>query len=122
MTTYPDLSDCETTYVGTDPNRRPERRLVWRELPPKERGGKPRRQVIVLGPRDAGEAYHEAGRRLGREAGVRLLDLPSTAERAAADRETLRRVRDSARDTARDVASEQNERPIGRGEPPELDR
>lgn len=33
MTTYPDLSDCETTYLGVDPVRRPEARLVWRENP-----------------------------------------------------------------------------------------
>lgn len=116
MTTYPDLSDCETTYLGLDPVRRPDGRLVWRELPPATAGDLPRRQVIVLGAREGGEVYHEAGRRLGRQPGVRLENLPAAAERAAADRDTLRRVRESARDQQQQAIQDEHNRVIGRGD------
>jgi hypothetical protein len=116
MGTYPDLSDCETSYIGTDPNRRPEHRLVWRELPPAQPRGLPRRQVIALGPREGGEVYREAGRRLEREPGIRLENLPSSAERAVASRETLRSVRENAREQQRRAHDEDHDRVIGRGE------
>jgi hypothetical protein len=97
MTTHADLSDCETTYIGPDPVRRPTHRLIWRELPPAGPGRLPRRQIIALGPRDGAEIYREVGRRLDRPIGVRLEDLPSTAERAAATRDVLKQVRKNVR-------------------------
>lgn len=75
MSTYPDLSDCNKVYIQTDPNDKPKYRLVWRELPAGEPGGRPVRQVIQLGTRELGSVYHLAGQRLGRPAGVSLEEL-----------------------------------------------
>ncbi|PZU04581.1 MAG: hypothetical protein DI630_00200 [Gordonia sp. (in: high G+C Gram-positive bacteria)] len=75
MSTYPDLSDCNKVYIQTDPDSKPRYRLVWRERPPEEPGGKPVREVIQLGERELGSVYHLAGQRLGRPSGVSLDEL-----------------------------------------------
>lgn len=80
LPSYPDLSDCQTTYVGTDPNARPTHRLIWRDRLPTEPGQPLVRQVIALGEREHGAAYHLAGSRLGRPRGLTLADLASAPE------------------------------------------
>lgn len=85
MATYPDLSDCETTYVSTDPNAKPSHRLIWRELPAEEPGGPVVREAIALGERAKGAAYHLAGHRLGRPIGVSLTELTGHPEPVAQD-------------------------------------
>ena len=80
MPTYPDLSDCETTYVGSDPNRKPSHRLVWRERIPESPDQPIIREVIALGERNAGQAYYLAGQRLGRPVGLTLAELRAQRE------------------------------------------
>jgi hypothetical protein len=84
MTTYPDLSDCQTSYLGVDPNRKPSHRLIWRETLPERDGEPARREVIAFGERKDGRAYFIAGQRLGRPVGVRLADLAALPEPGAA--------------------------------------
>lgn len=83
LSDYPDLSDCETTYVGVERDEKPSHRLVWRELPPPRPGALPVREVIALGERQYGAAYHTAGARLGRPRGVTLEELESAPEPVA---------------------------------------
>lgn len=80
MPSYPDLSDCETTYVGSDPNRKPSHRVVWRETAPESAGGPRLREIIAVGERRNGAAYHLAGQRLGRPVGVPLAELETQPE------------------------------------------
>ncbi|UJW28855.1 hypothetical protein L3Q67_26835 [Saccharothrix sp. AJ9571] len=80
MPTYPDLSDCQTTYVGADPGRKPSHRLVWRERMPEGPGQLITREVIALGERNAGQVYYVAGQRLGRPVGFTLAELRSQRE------------------------------------------
>lgn len=75
MASYPDLSDCQTTYVGADPNHKPSHRLIWRELPATTPGGSVTREVIALGERAGGKAYYLAGQRLGRPIGLSREEL-----------------------------------------------
>ncbi|WP_424863085.1 hypothetical protein [Streptomyces sp. MMS24-I29] len=90
MPSYPDLSDCETTYVGADPTRKPSHRVVWRETLPETPGGTPLREVIAVGERANGAAYHIAGQRLGRPVGVTLIELAAQPEPIAGSRLPLR--------------------------------
>ncbi len=90
MPSYPDLSDCRTNYVGADPDRKPSHRIVWRALPPTSPDALPRRQILVLGERSDGQAYHMAGQRLARPHGVRLTDLRRAPEPVAADPSPVR--------------------------------
>ncbi len=83
---YPDLSDCQTTYVGIDDDQKPTHRIVWRELPPKTPGALPRREMIALGERNLGAAYHVAGARLGRPVGMTLDELSAMPEPIASPR------------------------------------
>lgn len=80
MSSYPDLSDCQTTYVGSDPDRKPSHRVVWREIPGDEPGQPPLREIIAIGERQNGQAYHVAGQRLGRPIGVTLHELSMQRE------------------------------------------
>lgn len=80
MPSYGDISDCDTTYVGTDPDVKPSHRLIWREFAPSRPNALPVREVIALGERQFGAAYHIAAQRLGRPVGVSLNDLNSSAE------------------------------------------
>lgn len=80
MPSYPDLSDCQTTYVGNDPNAKPSHRVVWREVPAQHTGEPPLREIIALGERKNGAVYHLAGQRLGRPVGVQLSDLEAVPE------------------------------------------
>lgn len=99
LPSYPDLSDCRTSYVGGDPNQKPSHRLVWRDVPADHPAGRPRREVIALGRRENGQVYHLAGQRLGRPVGFTL--------------EELSRLREPVRSARPDIA------PRGRGiDPP----
>ncbi|MGW1783895.1 hypothetical protein ACWCQQ_32990 [Streptomyces sp. NPDC002143] len=80
MPNYPDLSDCETTYVGADPSAKPSHRIVWRERAPQRPGGPVTREVIALGERANGQAYYMAGQRLGRPVGFTLAELAAQRE------------------------------------------
>lgn len=80
MPSYPDLSDCETTYVGADPSTRPSHRIVWRERAPQRPGGPVTREIIALGERANGQAYYMAGQRLGRPVGFTLAELAAQRE------------------------------------------
>lgn len=114
MSSYADLSDCETTYIGADPTKRTTHRLVWRNTT-ETHNGLPVREVLGLGVRDGGQIYHEIGKRLGREPGVRLTNLP-TAEQLT--RDTIRRLRATGR-TNRDRAITQDQNQVwGRGQEP----
>jgi len=80
MPSYPDLSDCETTYVGANPNAKPSHRIVWRERA-RQRPGEPvTREIIALGERANGQAYYMAGQRLGRPVGFTLAELAAQRE------------------------------------------
>lgn len=80
LSDYPDLSDCETTYVGVDRDEKPSHRLVWRELPPARPGGLPVREVLGIGERQYGAVYHQVGARLGRPRGLTLQELEEMPE------------------------------------------
>ncbi|MFH7596042.1 hypothetical protein WDV06_13190 [Streptomyces racemochromogenes] len=80
MPSYPDLSDCETTYVGADPNAKPSHRIVWRERAPQGPGEPVIREIIALGERANGQAYYMAGQRLGRPVGFTLAELAAQRE------------------------------------------
>ncbi|MEU7313073.1 hypothetical protein [Streptomyces sp. NPDC007083] len=80
MPTYPDLSDCETTYVGTDSNRKPSHRLIWRERIPQDPRQPIVREIVALGERENGQAYHAAGQRLNRPVGFTLSELSMQRE------------------------------------------
>ena len=80
LSDYPDLSDCETTYVGVERDEKPSHRLVWRELPPARPGGLPVREVLGIGERQYGAVYHQVGARLGRPRGLTLQELEEMPE------------------------------------------
>ncbi|WP_159401681.1 hypothetical protein [Streptomyces sp. NRRL F-5053] len=87
---YPDLSDCETTYVQTDLRQKPSHRLIWRERIPVDPRQPIVRQVIALGKREGGQAYYLAGERLNRPIGISLSELavpsgPSASRNHALD-------------------------------------
>lgn len=73
---FGDLSECETTYVGADPNAKPPLRIVTRDLPPKIPGGVTRREVLAIGAREHSKVYTLAGERVAR--------MPSPAPRCRA--------------------------------------
>jgi hypothetical protein len=96
MPSYPDLSDCETTYVGADPNTKPAHRIVWREIPPEGDGGSVTREIIAFGQRANGHVYHLAGQRLGRPVGVTLAELSDQREPIADRSRTRQRTSGSS--------------------------
>jgi len=78
-----DLRDCVTAYVQADPQRRPEDRLVFRELGPDEAGGRPRRELLAIKPRQgSGNVYEHVGARLGRHPADRQPGLNRFGDRA----------------------------------------
>lgn len=89
MPSYGDISDCDTTYVGSTPDEKPSHRIVWREFPPPRPGAQPVREIIALGERQFGAAYHIAAQRLGRPIGVSLEDLANTPEPVATPRHRI---------------------------------
>ncbi|MFD4242692.1 hypothetical protein ACFWP3_13985 [Streptomyces sp. NPDC058525] len=89
---YPDLSDCETTYVSTDPNAKPSHRIVWRERVPQSPGEPVTREIIALGERANGQAYYMAGQRLGRPVGFTLAELAAQREPIASASRPRRRL------------------------------
>lgn len=91
MPSYPDLSDCETTYVGGDPHAKPSHRIVWRERAPQRPGEPVTREVIALGERANGQAYYMAGLRLGRPVGLTLAELATQREPIARDSRSRQR-------------------------------
>lgn len=82
LPTYPDLSDCHTTYVGDNPDTRPSHRIVWKETidNPADPRSPARRDIIAVGRRERGEVYFIAGQRLGRPIGRTLEELRELPE------------------------------------------
>lgn len=80
MPSYPDLSDCRTTYVGTDPHSKPSHRIIWRDVEAEIPGQPATREIIAFGKRENGHAYHIAGNRLGRPVGMTLDELRRAPE------------------------------------------
>jgi hypothetical protein len=72
---FADLSDCDTTYVGADPNEKPPLRIVSQDSPSSTKPGLVWRDIIVVGPRQDSRVYEIAGERLGRPVGVSFDDL-----------------------------------------------
>ncbi|WP_329142734.1 hypothetical protein OIU91_03940 [Streptomyces sp. NBC_01456] len=91
MPSYPDLSDCETTYVGADPHAKPSHRIVWRERAPRRPGDSITCEIIALGERANGQAYYMAGQRLGRPVGFTLAELAAQREPIARDSRSRQR-------------------------------
>lgn len=71
---FGDLSDCETTYVGVDPNEKPPLRIVSQDVR-SPTGGAPIRRIIAIGPRQDSAVYRVAANRLQRPPGVTLEQL-----------------------------------------------
>ena len=62
-----DLRDCVTCYLQSDLHRRPDYRLVFREMSPERPGGSPRRELIAVRPRRGpGNIYQHVLARLHR--------------------------------------------------------
>jgi hypothetical protein len=62
-----DLRDCVTAYLQSDPQAKADYRLVFREMPPREPGGIPRRELLAVNPRQgAGNIYEHTCARLNR--------------------------------------------------------
>ncbi|WP_219152247.1 hypothetical protein [Amycolatopsis sp. TNS106] len=83
LSSYPDLSDCRTSYIHADPTAKPSHRIVWRDVPPREPDGIFRREIIAVGERANGRVYHLAGQRLGRPVGYTLAELSALDEPVA---------------------------------------
>ncbi|WP_327637504.1 hypothetical protein OHB24_03655 [Kribbella sp. NBC_00482] len=62
-----DLRDCVTAYLRSDPQQKADYRLVFREMPPAEAGGIPRRELLAVKPRQgSGNIYEHTCARLHR--------------------------------------------------------
>jgi hypothetical protein len=62
-----DLRDCVTAYLQSDPQQKADFRLVFREMPPAEAGGLPRRELLAVKPRQgSGNIYEHTCARLDR--------------------------------------------------------
>ncbi|MFK0244572.1 hypothetical protein ACIQUM_07725 [Amycolatopsis azurea] len=83
LPSYPDLSDCRTSYIRADPTAKPSHRVVWRDVPPHEPDGVFCREIIAVGERANGRVYHLAGQRLGRPVGFTLAELSELREPVA---------------------------------------
>jgi hypothetical protein len=83
---YADLRDCSTTYIAAETTTKPDYRLVWRELPPKQPGQPPVREIVALGGRARGEVYDAAAAILSRTPDVRLDHLDKAAATAIGPR------------------------------------
>ncbi|WP_405824608.1 hypothetical protein OG705_30185 [Streptomyces sp. NBC_00838] len=77
---FADLSDCDTTYVGSDPYEKPPLRIVSRDIRPSRPDGVTRREIVAIGSRQDSEVYRIAGERLGRPVGVTLSELRAQRE------------------------------------------
>jgi len=79
-----DLRDCVTEYVRSDPQRRADFRLVFRELGPDAPGGPPRRELLAIRPRHgSNNVYAHVCARLGRQVADRQPGLDRIGGRAA---------------------------------------
>lgn len=79
-----DMRDCVTSYVQSDPQRKPDHRLVFREMPPERSGGLPRRELLAARPRHgSGNAYEHTLARLNRRANDQQPGLDVFGERTA---------------------------------------
>jgi hypothetical protein len=78
-----DLRDCVTAYLQSDPQQRADHRLVFREMPPAESGGRPRRELLAVKPRQgAGNIYEHTCARLNRTLQDRQPGLNAFGDRA----------------------------------------
>ncbi|MFF0343422.1 hypothetical protein [Kribbella sp. NPDC004875] len=77
-----DLRDCVTAYLQSDPQAKADYRLVFREMPPAEPGGVPRRELLAVKPRQgAGNIYEHTCARLRRNLHDRQPGLDAFGDR-----------------------------------------
>jgi hypothetical protein len=79
-----DLRDCVTAYVQSDPQKKADHRLVFREIGPAAPGGQPRRELLAIKPRQgSGNIYEHTCARLNRHPADRQPGLNRFGDRAA---------------------------------------
>lgn len=79
-----DLRDCVTAYVQSDPQKKADHRLVFRESGPATPGGQPRRELLAIKPRQgSGNIYEHACARLNRHPNDRQPGLNRFGDRPA---------------------------------------
>lgn len=99
-----DLRDCVTAYLQSDPQRRADHRLVFREIGPAAPGGRPRRELLAVRPRrGTGNVYEHVNARLDRHPADRQPGLNRFGDRAPGDR-AGRRERQAELDAKRAIA------------------
>ncbi|MFF0270384.1 hypothetical protein [Kribbella sp. NPDC004536] len=77
-----DLRDCVTAYVRSDPSRKPDYRLVFREVGPSATGQRPRRELLAIKPRHGrNNIYMHVCARLNRHPNDRQPGLNRFGER-----------------------------------------
>jgi hypothetical protein len=73
-----------TAYVQSDPQKKADHRLVFRESGPATPGGQPRRELLAIKPRQgSGNIYEHACARLNRHPNDRQPGLNRFGDRAA---------------------------------------
>jgi hypothetical protein len=79
-----DLRDCVVGYVQSDPERRPDYRLVFREIGPAAPGDLPRRELLAIKPRHGpNNIYAHVCARLNRHPADRHPGLDRFGDRPA---------------------------------------
>jgi len=79
-----DLRDCVTAYVQSDPQKKADHRLTFRESGPAAPGGQPRRELLAIKPRQgSGNIYEHTSARLTRHPDDRQPGLNQFGDRPA---------------------------------------
>lgn len=83
-----DLRDCVTSNVQSDPQRKADHRLVFREMPPAGPGRLPRRELLAVKPRHgSNDIYAHVAARLNRHPHDRQPGLNAFGDRKVSLRE-----------------------------------
>jgi len=99
-----DLRDCVTAYVRSDPSRKADYRLVFREIGPRGPGEKSRRELLAIKPRRGrNNIYAHVCARLGRHPNDRQPGLDRFGDRRP-DARGSQAVREAELDTKRAIA------------------
>lgn len=99
-----DLRDCVTSYIKSDPQKKADHRLVFREMPPAEPAQLPRRELLALKPRQGSSGiYAHVAARLGRHPQDRQPGLNVFGDRRPGLRENAAQ-RKAELDTKRAIA------------------
>jgi len=79
-----DLRDCVTSYVQSDPQKKADHRLAFREMPPAGPGLPPRRELLAIKPRQGSNGiYAHVSARLNRHPNDRQPGLNAFGDRPA---------------------------------------